>query len=639
METRFRRSVILLGIVLIPVNSLWIARAEALDYSGFPTCMSLFYNVVFTLMALLAINALLRGRFPRLALNRQELLVLYGMMATGSSLVGHDYMQMLVPTIPHVAYFATPANNWSSLIAPHLPSWLTITELSDPVRAYELGHSTLYTWEHVRLWLTPMASWSVFLLSVIGATLSMGVLLRRQWVENERLAYPIVQIPLLITENGGSNALFRNPLLWTGFAGAATIDLVNGLYRFFPDIPELPVKIQDLTPFFAPYPPWNAMGWMPISFYPFAIGLSFFMPTNLAFSCWFFYFFRKAQQVIAAQLGYVDTDPWFPYLREQSYGAWIALFVAALWFSRGYLKSVFASAWSGEGEDGGVSYRWALVSLVACVGVMTGFLIVAGMTPWLGIVYVALYLLFCGAAARARADVGPPSHEIGWVGTSHMLVMALGTAALGPRNLTLFSLLHFQNRMHRGLLMPQQVECLKASSESGLRLRTMVFALVVAGVVGVASAFWAMTYLAYGRVYAAAMHPGAPGSAFAAESYNQLASWLQTPLQPSEGGRYGVIIGAATAMLLARLSTSIHGFPFHPAGYALGMSFGLDYIWMPVFISWALKSFILRTWGLRGYRRAIPFFAGLVLGEFVVGGLWSFARGVLGVQTYTFYIW
>ncbi|MHB1002141.1 MAG: DUF6784 domain-containing protein [Armatimonadota bacterium] len=54
-------------------------------------------------------------------------------------------------------------------------------------------------------------------------------------------------------------------------------------------------------------------------------------------------------------------------------------------------------------------------------------------------------------------------------------------------------------------------------------------------------------------------------------------------------------------------------------------------------ISWFLKVLILRYWGLRGYQKAIPFFVGLVLGEFAMGGLWSFIRGVLGVQTYTFF--
>jgi hypothetical protein len=638
---RFRWWVTPLGAALIPVNSLWVARTEALDYSGFPTCMSLFYNVIFTLMALLLLNALIRRALPRLALGRQELLVVYAMTATGSSLVGHDYMQMLVPTIPHIAYFASPENNWSGLIQPHLPSWLTIGELTDAVRNYERGSSTLYTWEHLSVWVAPIAAWSALLLSTLGATLSLAVLLRRHWVENERLAYPIVQIPLLITEGGGSNSTFRNKLFWGGFGLAAGIDLLNGLQMFFPWLPMIPVKVLDIAPLFAPHPPWNAIGWTPVSFYPFAIGLSFFMPTNLAFSSLFFFFARKGQQVMAAALGYHETDPWFPYLREQAYGAWIALFAAALWFGRGYLKGVWRAAWSGGAgaHDGGIRYRWTLAAFFLCVAVMVGFLWKAGMSPTLAVVYVALYLLFCGAAARVRAEVGPPAHEIGWVGTSYMLVMALGTAAVGPKNLALFSLLHFQNRMHRGLLMPQQAESLKAASASSLPMRVMVFALALAGVVGVLAAFWALLHLGYGRQYAAAFHPGAPGSGFAAEHYRQLASWLSTPIQPNPAGVRAALLGALFALALSRLSVVIYGFPFHPAGYALGMAFGLDYIWMPVLISWALKVLTLRYWGLKGYRAALPFFVGLVLGEFTVGGFWSFVRGVLGVQTYTFYIW
>lgn len=55
-------------------------------------------------------------------------------------------------------------------------------------------------------------------------------------------------------------------------------------------------------------------------------------------------------------------------------------------------------------------------------------------------------------------------------------------------------------------------------------------------------------------------------------------------------------------------------------------------------ISWACKVLILRYWGLTGYRKVVPFFVGLVLGELAVGGLWSFMGGVLGAQTYTFFI-
>jgi hypothetical protein len=61
--------------------------------------------------------------------------------------------------------------------------------------------------------------------------------------------------------------------------------------------------------------------------------------------------------------------------------------------------------------------------------------------------------------------------------------------------------------------------------------------------------------------------------------------------------------------------------PFHPAGYLVAGSFGLFRLWFPIFLSWLLKVLILRYGGLRGYRLALPFFIGLVLGEFATGFL------------------
>ncbi|MHB1458425.1 MAG: DUF6785 family protein [Armatimonadota bacterium] len=636
---QFRWWVIPLGILLIPVNSLWIARAEAMDYSGFPTCASLFYNVIFSLMVLMLINIGLRRYIPRVALCRRELIVIYGMIATGSSLVGHDYMQMLVPTIPHVSVFATPENKWATLFNPHLPTWLTIQSTGKVTTDFEYGHSSLYNWEYIKVWLIPIAAWSAFLFSVIGSMLSIALLMRRHWVEHERLTYPIVQIPLLITEGGGSNSLFRNKLFWIAFSIAAGIDLLNGLAQFFPNLPSIPVKMINISALFSASRPWNAMGWTMTSLYPFVIGLSFFMPTNMAFSSWFFFMFRKVQQISASALGYNGGDPWYPYLKEQSYGALIALFAASLWFGRGYLLEVWRSVIHNTGvkDDGGISYRFILTFLGICLTGMAVFLISAGMSAWLAILYVVLYMMFCGALSRIRAELGPPAHEMGWVGTSHMMIMGIGTSILGPQNLTLLALLAFQNRMHRGLLMPQQAECLKAASESGLRMKIMVKALAIAGVVGVLSAFWALMHLSYSRQYAAASHPGAPGSAFSSELFSMLSSWLNNPVHSNVMGIIMLSVGAVIALVLARLSVAYYGFPFHPAGYALGMSFGIDYIWLPIMISWLLKVIILKYWGLKGYRKAIPFFVGLVLGEFAMGGLWSFIRGVLGVQTYTFF--
>jgi hypothetical protein len=100
---------------------------------------------------------------------------------------------------------------------------------------------------------------------------------------------------------------------------------------------------------------------------------------------------------------------------------------------------------------------------------------------------------------------------------------------------------------------------------------------------------------------------------------------LRNPTPPETGATWAYLFGAAAAVFLGVMRTRFVGWPFHPAGYLISGSFGLFRLWLPIFVAWLLKSVILRYGGLRGYRTALPFFIGLVLGEFAAG----FARTLL----------
>ena len=81
------------------------------------------------------------------------------------------------------------------------------------------------------------------------------------------------------------------------------------------------------------------MGWTPIALLPFAVGLAFFIPLDLSFSFWFFYIFWKCERVVSSMLG-LRSLPGFPYVDEQSFGAYLALFVIALITTRSHLRNV-----------------------------------------------------------------------------------------------------------------------------------------------------------------------------------------------------------------------------------------------------------------------------------------------------------
>jgi hypothetical protein len=77
--------------------------------------------------------------------------------------------------------------------------------------------------------------------------------------------------------------------------------------------------------------------------------------------------------------------------------------------------------------------------------------------------------------------------------------------------------------------------------------------------------------------------------------------------------------------------------PFHPVGLAVSSSWAMGYMWFPIFIAWLLKRVILRASGLQGYRTAVPFFLGLVLGEFVVGSVWNILGLTFHLEIYKFW--
>jgi hypothetical protein len=81
--------------------------------------------------------------------------------------------------------------------------------------------------------------------------------------------------------------------------------------------------------------------------------------------------------------------------------------------------------------------------------------------------------------------------------------------------------------------------------------------------------------------------------------------------------------GGAFALLLALARNRLEGFPFHPMGYALGVGSSVDRWWLPLVVCSILKGAIIRYTGMRGYRQAVPFFMGLVLGQYTISCLWS----------------
>ena len=368
-ENPYRRGVVLaLGTFMTIGNCYWIVLAEAMFRTIHLTVQSIAFNAVFCLFILVLVNLGLQRYLPRTALTKPELLIIYVMMCMGSTVGGHGFMHMLVPIMAHVYWFATPENDWANLIWPHLPKWMVVSDGTALTNHYK-GESSFYTSANLQAWLVPILTWTAFIFVLILVMLMINVLVRRQWVETEKLTYPIIQLPLRMIDDPGG--LFRNKLLWAGFAIAGGLDLLNELHHIYPAIPAIHLKLHDLRQYLTEQP-WSSVGWFPISFYPFVIGLGFFIPLDLLFSCWFFHLFWKAQRVIIFAFGLSTRGggyAGYQSMIEQSSGGYLGLCLIALWVSRRHIirivRHVLGLASVDDSREA-MSYRLAL--LIAILG-------------------------------------------------------------------------------------------------------------------------------------------------------------------------------------------------------------------------------------------------------------------------------
>ena len=528
---------VILSLILIPINCYWIMYTEMVWWGLFPTTMSLFFNAVFFVFVITLLNLLVRRIKRQWAMTHGELLVIYVMLCMASAIASHDHTQVLIPMIGHVFWYDTPENEWRELLHRYMPTWGTVQDKGILEGFYE-GQTTLYRAEVLQAWLGPTLWWTSFIVVLVFVMLCINVVLRKQWTEREKLAYPIIQLPLEMTRDSGAK-FYRGRVFWTAFILVSLLNLVNGFSYLFPTIPIIGVRFRNISHFFTDKP-WSAIGWTPFSIYPFVIGLGFFMPLDLSFSCWFFYLFRKMQRIVGAIIG-VRGLPGFPYDRQQSLGAYLGLAIFAIWASRKYLAEVFRQIFTGRSSlDESVEpmrYRTAIIGIVLGCVYLIAFSVKIGISISLGIAFFAMYFALSTGITRMRVESGAPAHDLHFMGPDYALPTILGSRGMGGSNLTALSFLFFFNRAHRSHPMPHQLEGFQLASRARFNPKPLVWVMLLAVLVGSIGSFWAYLHDVYhfgaaGRV--------CPTSFRAAPKTTQFSDGTEHSGSVCHGHRYGV---------------------------------------------------------------------------------------------------
>ena len=561
-------------------------------------------------------------------LHPAELATVYIMALLATSIPTVGFSETLLPIIAGYHYYATPENDWRETFVPHLPDWLVPGD-SEAMRGFYEGLAEGVPWE---IWIEPLFYWCLFILAVYWVSICLLVILRKQWMDREKLLYPLVQVPLELIRGDGRRSLvkpfFRNRVMWAGFALPFLIGSLNALHAYFPQFPNMGSYAGQgpLTVAF------NFLPGMPMTLmFNFGlVGFAYLLSRDVALGVWLFYLVANFQRGVFETLAIRSGESLSrfasgsgPYLAHQAMGAMIVLVLSGFWAGRQHLAEVIAKACGRDPavDDGAevLSYRAAVLGMAAGLVVISAWLWQSGLPIWIVPVFLFAVLVIFVALTRAvveggvaviRTPLTPADFVIsglgsGFVGTSG--VIALGLTYPWAANLRLF-------------FMPCFANALKIADEIGEHKRPLIWAVAVAVVLALAGSIWSVLTLSYAHG-GVNLHDfwfiGVPRNAG-----NYIHRVLAFPTDASASGWLFTGIGVLCMAGLTWARAHLLWWPVHPLGFAISAFGIMSYVWFSVFVAWAAKGIVLRYGGAGLYRSSRPFFLGFIMGQIFVTGLW-----------------
>jgi hypothetical protein len=606
---------ILLGLLLTPLNVIFVVHASMLQGGfRFTGRYSLFVNTVAALFVLALGNQWLRRRRSRWTLGSGEMLTLYLMLGVSTGLIcsAFDMGGSLSGIVTYPFWFATKENRWRELLWPNLPSWLSVQD-PQALESFYVGGANPYPWSALRPWLTPALWYSAFAGAVMWVCLCLNSIVRRRWEDEERLPFPLTVLPLQLSEDNPS--LFRNRLWWMGVAAAIAVGIWNTLAGIVPSLPVFPLGF-DYSPYVANHFPWNSLRFQQFEWQPFTVGLCYLVPLDLALSLWVFGVVWQSEYVLAGLFGWNTGGYWgFPYGDQQSGGAYFALLLSALWLDRRYLAQVARKALGlpsplrEEGEAFG--YRGAVLGMLPALLFLSWFLHRGGMQPWVVLAFFAIYFPMMLVISRLRAQLGPPTHDVFWVTPNLVLPALVGTQALGPRTIGMFTMLSPFLMEQRNNPVALQLEGFRMAAGGRMERRRLAIALALVPPLTILAYFWASIHVCY-RVGLASTIGYYP---YLHVPYLNVASMNDAIRYPT--GMDGSVslsmgVGMVITLALMWLKLRFQWWPLHPVAFPIAMA--IEALIPVIFVTWLIKAVLMRYGGLRAHRTALPFFLGLLVG-------------------------
>ncbi len=606
---------IAIGLIVVVLSVAYITwalslQASKLNKSYWP--MGLFF--VYALLVML--NAFLARSKSNWVLRKEELQVVLAMGLIGAFFPFFGLASFLVAVIATPFYMDTAENAWRDLLHEHIPSWIA---LHNEDRAATLFFEGLLPGESIPwgAWAIPMFWWSTLIFAIGWMTLCMMVILRKQWVENERLEYPLMNVGIQMASEAddpyGISQMMRNRGFRIGFGIGAIAVLWNVVSFFFPLVPQLPT-----TP--------TATGWFNwldgaptfwVRFSVYIVGFAYFARVEALFSVWLFFVITGIEVAVFDRLGVGSSigEGGLEAVRSQSFGALIMIVLLSLWMSRSHLKDVFRKAIKGDPslDDSGevLSYRTAVIGFFIGLLYMSGWFHMAGMQLSVLALYVTFALIAYIGLTRIVAEVGLPYANISDTALNWAPFYVLGSRDLTAPSMVTQGYLNALFATTRGFLGPPLAQTLKLTSGVSFHRSRLVKAIILAMLVGMTFACADTIYKGYrlgGYNYITTFQ-------FTQQNFQRAVTWIRNPY-PTDWDRLTFVgVGMAVVAVLTTLRYHFIWWPLPAVGLAIqGMTMS-RHLPLPVFAVWLYKTVILKIGGVQMYRSGQPFFIGMLIGN------------------------
>ena len=585
------------------------------------------------LIASLLANMILAAMGKSMALNRSELIVVYIMLIIVASFTTMGLCETLLPAITGVFYYANPENRWAEVLFPHMPADIMLDD-GDTNRTFFEGFDTDSFRVPYVLWMRPMAMWGIFLLALYVTMVSTAVILRRQWMDRERLSYPLVQTAQEIIRGEDEktlvNPFFKRKAMWAGACLPILVGLFTGLNKHLGGWPSITTAWS--------FPIYGGQSInMTLSFA--VLGFSYLIGPDIALGIWGFALLNKAERMIFVSQGVTkQQDVWGVYVSElmnyQGLGALTTFVLLGLWVGREHLKEVarkFLGLESRLDDDNEImSYRAAVIGFAGGIGVMIAWFVYLKTPLWASALFVGLALIIFIGLSRVVAESGV-SAIISPMTAPDFMVYGVGSKLLGANAIANFSMSYIFATDIRVFLMGVCASGLKLVEGMTRKSRRYVFwAIMIAIVVGMAGSLYTIMELAYrdgGINTANWFFKGMPG-----RIYDTASKGLE-PRDVYWPGLGFMGIGGLGMVALTWLRQRFLWWPLHPIGFPIMANWIVDWMWFSVFVAWLIKIIILRYGGAQLFNRSRIFFLGIITGRMLITGIWlivDYLTGMVG---------